>query len=946
MKKHFLTYLLLLVGSMISLTSCVDEVYKPGTEPSKGEIRGKLVLSLTTSDVSDRSRTVNVERGGAIKINHLWIGAFNVNTGRCMGAAIYPEPLIMNSGEVHKNLFEIDFVNNEADLPLAYIVAIANYEGVTTWDGTPLVDYLPDGYENRSKINWQTIVDLDINTASAYAGEKGEDEDANAPFLMGYFQDAVNLSAYPRINQFEYFGSNPTPTAIYPTDARDGMDIELGDSSDSNVYVAAGAICLRRLVAHNEVNINLGPGMQVTDIMYKRYNMPRVVFMTQRMNDTNYYEEGRETWAKYSSNRADQLLPATMPEDDEAAYLDPTFPYDADREWIPVEGHTFAFDHFENKQWGLGTITSQNDREQKNPDGRTYTALCHGEQDWYRNYSSYFVIKMHVVDTNKGETADVEYVVHEGFCNTADGKVTTGPDRFYDFSSFRNLNYIYTININGISNIHHNATSSAGEMGHYNGQSGEIWQMDYVTGSAEEKIGAEGGTFTKPGFMKFSANPDLGFRLYGRDEDGKIVDICYNVPENMYDGFKGLWPTDKTTRVILTDDNLLSAQISSKVLKGIAIVNSDGTDLDICQFIYGIKNGTYSTAESYSVRFDSYDDVFLGVPRKFMRALYVFDLNDDDSFIHDAEGCCSIRSIFAAEQYPECLPLESVSFDASNIIWHHDWYDYSTQESTWCGSENSGIPLIWQHDPRITGYQLYIQNTEVPDIDMTVTIGPSELSRYVQYDEDNDRYIFKYVLSTAKLPAKSASAAYNHDLTVTVMVDEDRNTVGEPTLVNSCIRTCPSSWDFTSTKEWSTFDFKQNAYPNVEMRGLRMYTANPANRGSSQTTNPRYINFGSGGSKDDRYFSFYASKPGYMYITVTHTGGSEITDGSRPVVMAQVDENGELVGEEVVDSSTLPQKGDLSRPFKFRLEPGSKPTEYRFYNRANAHFYKFEFKAD
>lgn len=955
MLKKVLSYFFLLLACAVTMTSCADDIVNNKTQGDgeAREFKGTISFSLSTPDVSLRSRSVNTDAGSTVLINNLWVGVFNTTTGACFGAKRYDEfNRTMQSGVVLNNLIQVDFIAKDEEIPLAYIVAVANYDGVTTWTGTPLEDILPD-FDNRSSISWDDVINLDINAESAYQGNKGENEKSNAPFLVGYFQDATTLTQNPKIDQFAY--DEQGPTAIYPAEAAEGMDIQLGDETTNNIYVAAGAICLRRLVSHNIVKLNMSNGYEVSEVKYKRFNMPKTVYMLQRRTDTKQRDSFAE-WQKFSPNRADQVL-----KEGQYDYDDPAFPYASDSEWNNIEINfwddteniQFVFDHFENKHWGFGDMQSQEDREALNPDGKTFAALCRGENDAYNNFASYFVLKLHLINKQTGESADVEYTLHEGFCNTDDGRrASTLAEKCHDFGSFRNVNYTYNINIAGINDITSYVTGEEGTAAeHPNGQSGNIWKMTYATGKSKTPIPIAGGTYNYDGkYMTFSENPDLGFRIYGLDDAGNTVDICYNMPEGMYEGFRGLWPTGSPLNVPKSETASLESLIPRKLLEGMKIGNGSA-QYTVIELMRNISGGTLSPTGNYTTTFTKYDGKEEGLKGNFVRGLYIFDRNDVRNCA-DADGCSTYNVAYGAEQYP--FLFEKLNFDPANIIWDNKFYAMASKLSTvvattkniFYGAECSKIDLRWKHDERIMGYRISVYNNNYTHPFITVT--PEELPKYIK--EINGEKIFIYPLNTSSFPRSGSTSANNYSFSVTPIVDPEMYGQGEATHIihnaagtdETCIRVCPTAWDITSTNDWKAVNNGYSGTYEIHYRGL---SAMSPLRGSSGYGKPgQWFCFGGTGSTQEYYFSFWVSVPGKFQVAVK----SHSTATNRNLLIARMSPEGAQTNGDGETYDVIYDSGSMATA-KTTYTTGvvwpydNEPTEYRIYAAGSVDYYKFEF---
>lgn len=936
MLRKLLPYItVILLGLSISGCTAEDIGILPGTGEIR-EFKGTITFDLSTPDASGRTRSLDTESGSSVLVNNLWIGVFDVETGRCFGARRYDEfNRTMISGSLVKNILKVDFVAYGEDVPLGYVVAVANYDGVTTHDGRRLEDLLPD-FDRRGEIDWDFMINLDIDAASAYAGNKGADDNANAPFLAGFFQDAVSLNQNPKIDQFAY--TTEGPSAIYPSSAADGMDIRLGDA-DGNTFVAAGAICLRRLVSHNILRFNTSNGYEVTGVKYRRFNMPKAVYMLQRRTDTNRRSSFAE-WQANSPNFADHLL--TEGHYDSGA---PDFPYQNDVDWVemPVNWWDDAgalnveFDHFENKHRGFGNLSSQEDRERLNPDG-TFAALCQGSDDAYNNFASYFVLGLHIVNKQTGESADVEYTLHEGFCNTDDGRrAETLQEKCLDFASFRNVNYTYNINIAGISDI--TASVTADEGFHTPGQTGSVWQMNFATGRSKTPAAVKGGDYDFGGTgLSLSNTPDLGFRIYGPDGKGGTADICFNMPEDMYGGFYGLWP-DGTP--LFTDD--IDAAIPPQLLSGILVGNSAGY-YTVVDFVKGIRSGAINAAGKYSFRFTDYS----GDPAGMMRGLYIFDRNDIRNS-EDADGCSTYRVAYGGYQYPSEPGV--VKFDPANILWDNKYYKevssasyvYTSSANIFYGAETSVIPLRWNHDSRFQGYRITVYNDNYTH--PGITVGPDRIRDYLH--TVNGRQVFEYPLNTSTFPRSNGLGANNYNFSITPIVDEELYTA-ETTVVAlandaNCIRVCPTTWEFSSSNDLKDLDLKNKEKVEVYQRGLTIVSV----KQFSQGVKGSYLSFGGVGSASDRYISFTAAVPGRFEVTVKSHSSS--ADAARQLVVARMSPTGALSNpdgsryDRVYESKEMAGSQTAYTTGVLGLNPGNTPTEFRLFTEGSTDFYKIRF---
>lgn len=948
-----LIYSIIFLCLAVVAVSCADDGLGIIGNGEEREFRGTIEFDLSTPGASDRTRALNTQAGANVLIGNLWIGVFDINTGDCIGIEKMDNfNTSMVSGTVMKNMIKVDYITRGATMPLAFIAAVANYDGVKTHEGSNLTDLLPD-FDHRAEISWDKLISIGIDTESAYTGNKGEDDSANAPFMAGFYQEATILNRNPKIDQFAY--DEEGPNAIYPTEIPSGMQIRLGDENSDKPFVAAGAICLRRLISHNVLRFNMTNGYQLTSVKYKRHNMPRAVFMLQRRTDTQKHNDFK-TWQKYSPNLADHLLTEGNYNTD-----DPSFPYESDKEWNEVPLYSWdnhadiviPFDHFENKHWGLGNLLSQEDREARNPDG-TFAALCSGTSDAYNNFASYFTLALHIINKETGESADVEYTLHEGFCNNEDGNPAASPtERFHDFGSFRNTNYTYRINIAGISDITASVTSDSGQ--HPDGQTGSIWKMEFANGTGATAIPVAGGLYDFNGkYMTFGSNPDLGFRIYGPDLNKNIADICFNMPEGMYEGFYGLWPLGNPTYVDSPD----AAAIPQNLLEGMKIVSSTGTTYTLTEFVKGVNGGSISPSGRYAMQFDTFDGKSLGLVENVKRGIFIFDRNDLRN-ASDGDGCSSYNLAYGGLQNSH--NMETFRFNINDIVvWDNPYYKnisdgkatvYAFEAPIFYGAEASAIEMRWKHDPRIQGYEITVYNDSYRS--PTVIVGPGQTQKYLK--QVKGETVFVYPFSTAAFPRRTASGANNYSFRVVPIVDEESYRIEEGSVFDvihrqtgndeTCVRVCYPQYDLNSSgsNDWKSLFPIAGKTIDAHYRGLCAYTNREIGDTYKATDNWCY---GGAGSVTDRYFSFVASVPGKFEVRCKNNSSTGPTDATRQLVIARVHENGSQTNggiryDVVYESKEMPTSAKtFSAPISL---VNDEPTEFRIYTAGSVNYYSIKF---
>ena len=811
----YLTALLFAAGA----SSCADDIIDGKDTPADAPFSGTLMLKVEAAGAGISSRSVNLNDGATVNINSLWVGVYNKETGEKIGSTqIDGFNQSVTSGTIARNTITVDFFADYAN-PEMFVVGIANYEDVTTWDGTPIIDAV------RSAATLKELVEIDVDVVSAYAGDKGENAASQSPFLMGYFLESQGSTRIPKFDQFA--AEKSEPLTFYPENALSAMTIKLFTDEKDQLYVPAGALTLRRLVTNVNVKLVTGPGIEISDVSYKIFNQPQLVYLVQRRTDTTP-NRSYDDWKRLSPNCADRYVASSGALSGTPAYVD-------DRDWrtdISSDGKSFSFQHFENKHWGFGEFASFSQREAKNSDG-TLRALSPGAGQPYNDYASYFKIRMHVTDNNTGKSGDVTYTIHEGLCNTDDGrKAETEAEKLKDFGSFRNVNYSYTININGLEKIVVNASLDQDDDHNY-GQEGSVWQLLYANGS-QRQIPDTGGTY---GQVTFNRTASPAFRIYGTDDDGRLYDVCYNFPQNGESLLGGFWPEGSAATVFTNNPSDL-LNLPQSLLADLKV--TDGSrDYTIEEFL-----ASADLSKTYSFKFNRYNGPWEDEPRENMRALYLFDKNE---YQEDFDDCSSFGKIYIAEQYPyDNRP--TIAFNKSNVIGHTAFH--TTAENKWCGMVNSVIDLAWVHDTSFEGYFI-----EVGGFREKIT--KEQLPSLIKTVNGKQAVVYPYV--TDRLAASEST----YDITITP-IPVDKKYKGAPTVITGTLAVYPSNWQAKTTPLWKDLDLNGKTLFDVEYRGLEM-SQNQETKNASSKGN--YWSFGGSSNTTTRVIRFYTVKSGKLTVT-------------------------------------------------------------------------------
>ena len=816
---------------LLQLGGCREEDFGGDPTAQDGPCSGTIAIDLTPFAGAVRTRALDMEDGATININTLWIGVYNKETGRKIGSTVDQTRRRLTTGVIAKNQITVDFYSESAN-PEVCIVGVANFDGVKDAAGNPIVSLLDEAD------TWNALMELSVDAESAYAGDKGQAEGASAPFLMGYFLNATGLTRAPKFNQFQ----KSDGVAMYPATAQEAMKARLNGTldTDRDIYVPAGALVLRRLVSNVKVNIVPGDGVTVSNISYKVFNMPSTLYLAQRRTDTES-PSNHSTWQSRSPNYADRFVASDGSLLRSGAY------YDSD--WTSVDDPTFSFQHFENKHWGAPGVTTFSQREAKTTGGR-FAALCPGDQAPYNNYGSYFKIKMTVTDAS-GRMGDVEYTIHEGLCNNDNGQTTDDDaERYRDFASFRNNNYTYTINVNGINKIIVNAESDEEGSDHLNGQQGSIWEVEYA--GEKNRIPNTGGTY---GNMRFDANANLAMRFYWNDRNGNLYDYAYI---NMADqtllqrvladsSLAKVWPVTTSTKFLTSP-----AQIPAAINGIFTITTSSGASYTLSQFL---SLGSYSASEDYHISIGAYDtDEIEGNPRVYMRALYLMDTNK--IHVDRYDGCSMAGKIYAAEQYPEAN-YTPFSLSDADMIWHNAFHDDAGQAGyKWCGTTYSRVYLTWIHHTEARGYVINVDGK---------TFRIDDASQYVE--QWNGKDIVKYPLYTTDF------SVGKHDVTFTPIVDEN---VYQPVAYTAtgALDLISPEWWVKSTPGLKDINTNGKTKFDYEFYGLEYSQTNSTANASSKGS---YISYGGGPNLTDRVLRIFVTKSGEMTSYVR----SNLTDGVK-----------------------------------------------------------------
>ena len=692
MRRNYLLYILVLLG--ILAVSCKDDAIECASGFSESD--GRL-LSIAVDIPETRTRAVDLTPGAALYLNNIWVGVYEKYTGKRVGDATKElGRMLTSSDNTLIDLVGINFyAQTAANTNDRYcVVGVANYDGIKVID--PVGDTAADLKSMLDNADtWSKFKDIAIDT-------RNSEFENQVPLLIGYLGKETVMpqkgkSSYTKVDQFKdgdginlYGYENEDDVFVEPriTNGRlSGINTKYDDSNGVHNYI----LKLRRMRSKINVIINEEPvpGITVTNIQYKMCNVPGSAFLAQRR--TNTFSDMLFD-RNYSANSADVKYGNNID-----GYFDTEFE-------TPDINTNFSFEHFENKHWAKNSqgLTEYHDREKHDENG-VFSALAVDAEDW-NNMASYFVLKMNIRDDNIGRNAEIEYMIHEGFCNDADGIALTndtgyGVDdvsnelRLSDFSCVRNTDYYYKIKINSINDIEVQVTDSDF---HTNDQKGKVWDIEYF--SDNMIVSSEGIEIEVPVSLKgddddrFVNSEDIAFRFVGSyfntEKMKEIpVDICYNFSRGDLDGFAGIWdvPTNESTEYIVAktsqDGEPISAYESllafceggsdnalhfNRIINDIKVKYS-GAYRNIIDYLEVVTkdnetdpniNGFKFEGLKYYEVFDRNNDDL----RNHIRGLYIFDtqkaFSDGTRVRQDNDGCTFLYQIKGIEQVPVYLTAE------------------------------------------------------------------------------------------------------------------------------------------------------------------------------------------------------------------------------------------------------------------------------------------------
>lgn len=471
--KHISEYYGLMVGIILclNLAACADHFTMPSQLPVTEGEEASISLKLTLDDT--RAYT----RGGEdTKIESLWVGIFNVNTkaltfqGEITGSDKF-------TGDEDQNVL-YDLKGIKCKSGKSYIVAVANYKDVKaiSIDNPEEEKDLPSLLESIK--DWDDYRKIIFRRVSIGAGN---DLSISLPNF-----------GMPMSGCFRQFESDNSVSHDH-NDIIDEVNILPGSN------ILNGAIHLRRILAHNTINISkTGDIINLEVIDIEIFNLPKYTWMHARTPESDFTPSRDNVIECANAGDAINI--------DGAPFNNPNYPtslrYTPPSEIAINDGkYTFDFYQFENKRSGIITradiaqiVNSNLTESQKNSElyalrerehkleaegtnSSIFKSLCSNIDGDLNNNATYVKIKAMVTYSDPGNNldnpggnytdlgqqgevetrmAEATYVVHLGHAVPAGITEEERPSRLEllnDFNCRRNANYTYNITVEKVNRI-------------------------------------------------------------------------------------------------------------------------------------------------------------------------------------------------------------------------------------------------------------------------------------------------------------------------------------------------------------------------------------------------------------------------------------------------------------------------------------------------------------
>lgn len=439
----------------LAVAGCSDELVVNDGAKSEAALDTKVKIKVVIPEVDVKSRA---EGELSTRINNLWIGVYNVGSGKRTATKLYNFDTENVNISNHGTTKEIELICKSG---LSYIVAVANVKsevfkvgkfkegdatnGNSFENSGSLYDDLvaADTWDKYRSIVLQQVTFGDINMPSPPEGQ-------------GLVMPGMFIANTESATGLEH--ANGT-LEIVPFEIRYSGNVE-------TAVELAGAIHLRRPVSKITFNIKCDKEkldyFNLTDIHL--VNVPNSSWLLERTGDMDY-ETGVPTDESplNRTNSGDALAGIYDKLSDWYSESPETPPTAMDPQLVkPGENYSASFWMFENRHTGLNSCTDYKNREWEWSENLKNTGIYRSlsqEGGTVNNSATYAIISGELkykdgtitmpngseLPENTQRVASVEYFVHLGYVN---------PDKNpRDFNSMRNAEYTYNVTVKGVDNI-------------------------------------------------------------------------------------------------------------------------------------------------------------------------------------------------------------------------------------------------------------------------------------------------------------------------------------------------------------------------------------------------------------------------------------------------------------------------------------------------------------
>lgn len=437
---RYIYILFVVVTATAGLSSCQDDDLRGNVPYTEGEPI-TLSLSVSVPQMTVQSRA-NIEDNELYTVKNVWIGVFNANTGDMTSYG--------DDGEIGwKKIENVEVLGEHVlrAVPLrtktgsSRIVAVANLDNQGTLadrSRTGTLRELLDGVRT-----WDDFLKVGVNTFSAetenvYLNEIDRPNTDNGIPMAGCY--------------YESRDSDPGSPADWIEQGVKTVNIQEATKTD----LANGAIHLRRTISHITFNIRYGDKMiDFEPVGFKVCNAPRYSKLYEA-NATNFGD------VVTKDNIGEYFVDANYPD---RLYIDDLEATQTN----PNPGYAFDFWMAENKHEGIikPTVTDETETQKYNlreerhprPNHSLFKSLLPTAEFGPNNTAAYVEISAYVTYKEKLYVGDDGQEISGGTEVTRSGLVTYTvhlgyiKQNYNDFNNYRNCNYTYNMQVNGLEDV-------------------------------------------------------------------------------------------------------------------------------------------------------------------------------------------------------------------------------------------------------------------------------------------------------------------------------------------------------------------------------------------------------------------------------------------------------------------------------------------------------------